>query len=119
MQNTTENNKLIAQFMGKEWHKEFFKEVSIISPSNISYQFHDDWNWLMKAVEKVETISNDKQFYIIVEYDNRKEFKGWSYRIDQWLKTILTDDNKVSTKIEATYNACISFIKWYNLNKSL
>jgi len=45
-------NKLIAEFMGDEWHKDFFKDVCIISPSNISYKFHNDWNWLMTVVIK-------------------------------------------------------------------
>jgi hypothetical protein len=48
-----ENNKLIAEFMGTEWHKDFFKDVCIISPSNISYKFHTSWDWLMPVVMKI------------------------------------------------------------------
>ena len=47
------NNKLIAEFMGAEWHKDFFKDVCIISPSNISYKFHTSWDWLMPVVMKI------------------------------------------------------------------
>lgn len=46
------NNKLIAEFMGAEWHKDFFKDVCIVSPSNISYKFHTSWDWLMPVIEK-------------------------------------------------------------------
>jgi hypothetical protein len=47
-----ESNKLIAEFMGAEWHKDFFKDVCIISPSNISYKFHTSWDWLMPVISK-------------------------------------------------------------------
>jgi len=50
-------NKLIAEFMGAEWHKDFFKDVCIISPSNISYKFHKSWDWLMPVVDKVEQVN--------------------------------------------------------------
>jgi hypothetical protein len=46
------NNKLIAEFMGSEWHKAWFKDVCIISPSNISYKFHSSWDWLMPVLKK-------------------------------------------------------------------
>jgi|13_taG_2_1085334.scaffolds.fasta_scaffold83507_2 hypothetical protein len=46
------SNTLIAEFMGAEWHKDFFKDVCIISPSNISYKFHTSWDWLMPVVHK-------------------------------------------------------------------
>lgn len=53
-----EENKLIAEFMGTEWHKnidlDFFKDVCIISSSNIPYKFHSSWDWLMPVVQKIE-----------------------------------------------------------------
>jgi len=58
------NNKLIAEFMGAEWHKDFFKDVCIISPSNISYKFHTSWDWLMPVISK---ITKDER-YIENEY---------------------------------------------------
>lgn len=80
-------------------------------------KFDTDWNWLMEVVEKIETISNGSQFYIIVEYDNREEFKGWFWRIDHFIKTLKSNDERVKTKKLATYNACVEFIKWYNQQK--
>jgi hypothetical protein len=52
-------NKLIAEFMGAEWHKDFFKDVCIISPSNISYKFHKSWDWLMPVCQKIDQYLED------------------------------------------------------------
>ena len=97
-----DNNKLIADFMGKEWHKEFFKDVFIISPSNITYKFDTDWNWLMPVVEKIETTNNGCTLVIIE--DER-------CHIDN--QNGIEIDSVGHTKIEATYNAVIEFIKQY------
>ena len=111
MENILENNKLIADFMGVKQHR--FDGLTKIEKV---LKYHTDWNWLMAVVEKIETMSNNDQFYIIVEYDNRDEFKGWIWRIDRFVKTLKVNDNRIKTKIEATYNACLEFIKWYNQN---
>ena len=98
----TNDNKLIAEFMGKEWHKSFFSDVFIISPSNITYKFDSDWNWLMEVVKKIEFLGNDiaiTNSYIQIAFDNGNQF-------------IVIEE--VNVKIEATYNACVEFIKRYN-----
>jgi hypothetical protein len=92
-----EDSKLLAEFMGKEWHNSFFAGVSIISPSNITYKFDTDWNWLMQVVEKIE---------------------GLGYRVEivnstSKIEPIITHSEYI-TKIEAVYNACVEFVKWYN-----
>ena len=69
--------------MGAEWHKDFFKDVCIISPSNISYKFHTSWDWLMPVVRKIE-----KQNELIGAHI-------------------------LSTDIDATYKAVVKFIKNY------
>lgn len=96
----TETNKLIADFMGKEWHKSFFSDVFIISPSNITYKFDTDWNWLMEVVEKIESIGYsveivNNECYIHNQNDFDMGFIG-------------------TTKIESTYDACVKFIKQNN-----
>lgn len=84
-------------------------------------QFHKDWNWLMEVVEKIETISEFNrlpEFFIM--YDNREEFKGWYWSIEipkKFNKECYKHNNREKTKIEAVYNACVEFIKWYNENK--
>ena len=86
------SNILIAEFMGAEWHKDFFKDVCIISPSNISYKFHTSWDWLMPVVQKclnvyhIELMNDDLNFEI---YDSIGDIKN-------------------------TYKAVVEFIKEYN-----
>lgn len=107
MKNTTENNRLIAEFMGYKviknppiiddvivWHKGIdisFPDNTLIE-SNLVY--HNDWNWLMSVVEK---IANIKGFHDI-ESD--------------------LANTKATAKIEDVYSSCISFIEWYNENKT-
>jgi len=92
--NTTENNKLILEFMG-EPHKVW---------QDLAY--HSDWNWLMEVVEKIENLGSKSA---IVNHLGKHIF------------TVSLNDNIISedgnTKIEAVYNACVEFIKWYNENK--
>jgi hypothetical protein len=99
--NTTENNKVIAEFMGMKpinknesngiWNCTIkahgFNIVQHLS-------FHSDWNWLMEVVEKIERVGKT-EFKFSVEFEKVK----------------------LSSNIESVYNACIEFIKWYNENK--
>ena len=134
--NTTENNKLIAEFMefkqckgirsasGKYfdyWAKENFsciEEQEIQIESEWGYglveqdllfaeqlKFHKDWNWLMEVVEKIESIG--------FTFETKK---NWA-RITRKGENIILRWEEDKTKIEAVYNACIEFIKWYNENK--
>ena len=100
------DNKLIAEFMG----------LTIIT-DNISYfdtnykalkNYHSDWNWLMQVVEKIESLGytidvTGSNVYINHSDDEFKQIAGFS---------------DTYSKIEAVYNACLEFIKWYN-NKNL
>ena len=96
MQNTSKNirlltlnNKLIAEFMGKDHEL----NQCISAP-----QYHKEWNWLMPVVEKMQKI---------VMEDSTDEL----YNSEQW-------DNVthflVQINIESTYKAVVEFIKWYN-----
>ena len=108
----TENNKIIAKFMGAT----LTKDLQIMYPvyeGDSSYvkdlKYHLDWNWLMEVVEKIESILPDDSI-ITIEYKN-------------CFIPILDDEEPFTiegggkTKIEAVYNACLEFIKWYNENK--
>ena len=124
---TIENNKLIAEFMGvfdkilstgniHSWSDAPFyyttedtREKVIKNISKYS-KYSKDWNWLMEVVEKIENLSKEGETYMfsITKFSARVTYKG-SRIVD------LPIDN---TKIEAVYNACVEFIKWYNENKS-
>ena len=89
--NTTENNKIIAEFMGmKPISKNETDGIWNCTIKAHGYNivqhlsFHSDWNWLIEVVEKIE---------------------GLNYEF------ILT------TNIENTYNACVTFINWHNKQK--
>jgi hypothetical protein len=98
------DNKLIAKFMG----------LTIIT-DNISYfdtnykplkKYNEDWNWLMEVVEKIENLE-DGEFSVEIT-NNCCEINGFE------IHTNLFICNNSETKIQAVYNACVDFIKWYN-----
>jgi len=121
-----ENNKLIAEFLNWEFDAiEFIapKEFETIIPFNhqskktkalecfttsiykvIDLKFHSDWNWLVEVVEKIESLRYNIMIgnvICIIERNNG-------------LDSIMIREE---TKIEAVYNACVEFIKWYNEQK--
>ena len=113
--NTTENNKLIVQFMELKPIKvntDFYALAKnhvhvtgkntdiVISGFSECAKYNSDWNWLMEVVEKIESIKGTQIFINGISCEVM--FKG---------KVISKHFN---TKIEAVYNACIEFIKWYN-----
>ena len=106
-----EGNKLIAEFMGAEWHKDFFKDVCIISPSNISYKFHTSWDWLMPVIEKIK---------ILVMEDDSDELYNSEEKVWDKISEALYWDNITHTlvqiEIKSVYQAVVEFIKEYNQN---
>ena len=102
---TEETNKLIAEFLG--WSKKINKEeeeipfynlpIKFRNPNGIKeyipiegFIFESDWNWLMQVVGKIKPLVSESEF---------------NYRIGKHL---------LNLNIEAVYNACVAFIKWYN-----
>jgi hypothetical protein len=68
---TTENNKLIAEFIGynkttmNNGKKELWTIGSTSDDKNYfefvdGLKFHTDWNWLMEVVEKIESLGSSK-----------------------------------------------------------
>ena len=104
---TTDNNKLLAEFMGyvnlTPTDKDFNiyegtnKVIGKLIETNFEKRFHTDWNWLMEVVEKVESLGC------------RVEIINSTSKIEP----IITHSEYI-TKIEAVYNACVEFVKWYN-----
>jgi hypothetical protein len=104
----TENNKIIAEFLCTTQKTEGLDDCYILK--SMAYhiedlKFNTDWNWLMEVVEKIESLD-----FILPsqEYGQYKAMK---------IEDALTIKYKDTTKIEAVYNACVEFIKWYNENK--
>ena len=105
---TTENNKIIAEFMGMKPHNKndlegfWTNTIKVHEFNNVmNLKFHSDWNWLMEVVEKIESLGN---FNVSIEFGNCT------------ISGTFTVSKTNKTKIEAVYNACLAFIEWYNEN---
>lgn len=121
MENITENNKLIAEFMGFEKTKQgglyispdgfewerFLDVENYILPNQ--FLFHSSWDWLMKVVEKIENLQDENSCAI---YNVRIEQCFVEIIINHISETIVEVDS--NSKIQAVYQACVEFIKWYN-----
>lgn len=92
---------------------------------NVSDLSYRTWNWLMKVVEKIEATDCSRFSYSWKQgekiYYNFQcpevEINGNSCDIyfDQILDPILCISENTSTdKLDATFKACVEFIKWYN-----
>jgi len=106
------NNKLIAEFMGlcplsrsgfiSDKKQEYYGSLSDL-------QYHTSWGWLMPVVEKIEctTIDNndnsDNFFNVMIEV--------FECNINGGNICICENGN---TKLEATYDAVVEFIKQLN-----
>jgi hypothetical protein len=119
--NRLESNKLLAEFMGvfdkilstqniHSWSDAPFyyttensKEKVIENISNY-VKYDTDWNWLMQVVEKIE---NYNEFANVL-------FAPQGCAIDVYIENGFAFSNDCNTKIEAVYNACVEFVKWFN-----
>lgn len=132
MENILENNKIIAEFL--EFKKVNFLNgcYTFIIPDYLSHGeyknltlednkevvawdvenliFHNDWNWIMQVVEKIESLN-----FVVQIHLNSCFIKEFEHFINN--KAIWRGKSHAENKIEAVYSACIEFIKWYNINK--
>ena len=99
--NTQENNKLIAEFLGKDHEL----NQCISAP-----QYHTDWNWLMPVVDRIESLGHE--FFIV---ENRVEV---AHNTDHSIETII-DFTFHGGKRGATYRGVVEFINQYNKNESI
>ena len=104
---TTENNKIIVEFM--EW--DILNDMTYSKATKGKWieldklKFHSNWNWLMEVVEKIESLG----YWTELLGGCHQEFRIG--KINQ-IKEFINKDG--SDKKEAVYNTCLEFIKWYN-----
>lgn len=107
--NTTENNILIAEFMGLELrdktyfiaNSELKPVMGIIGKTSNELLFHCSWNWLMPVIGRCEEI--------------RLNSKGSETHYDRMMETIM--NRLIQLDILSTFKNVVEFIKWYNENK--
>jgi|SRR6478736_7922342 len=113
---SVQNNKLIALFMGAEDMQTYlsFKHIkhdSLPIKGQWYYMFTElqydkSWDWLMPVVEKIEQLLPDDS---IITIEHKRCYIPTIYNE-------ITIEGNADTKLRATYNAVIGFIRWYNKN---
>lgn len=123
---TTENNKIIAEFM--EW--DILNDMTYSKATKGKWieldklKFHSNWNWLMEVVEKIESLD----FNVSIFRHQNKQLCCISIPIldgqDEGIELVkevtgekFSLDISGANKIETVYTACVEFIKWYNEQK--
>lgn len=118
---TTESNRLIAEFMGVKMHidadnpnnYERYVQIPNTSCPNGYHvkeaRYDSSWDWLMPVVDKIESLG----FW--------SEIQGGVQAVTIFGKVntgvdIISEDDKGYTKIQSVYAAVIRFINWHNQN---
>jgi hypothetical protein len=86
------------------------------------FEFSTNWNWIMRVIEKIESIYDDYRGYFRVHISsNNCVIQGTKFRSDpENFHPTFFSDHTLSTKIESTVHAINNFLNWYNnYSKSL
>jgi hypothetical protein len=122
---TEEGNKLIAEFMGatpcivriKSIGDEQGYECDEYKLPISELEYHSSWDWLMPVVEKiVNEVDNEMGWW---EAYSEKPF---GHQVEIWGRDVLEPIIRVHSKtslLEATWQAVVQFIQWYNQSKNL
>ena len=97
--NTTENNKLIAEFMGYEWFEVNKPYIAVREINGGIKHFQTDWNDLMQVVQKINNQNNVVQIHennVMVVNNTKGE---------------VIVDVVSGSMLEATYEAVVEYIK--------
>lgn len=104
---TTDNNILIAEFMGIDYNPEgerkYNKETGAWTYTNVFY--HTSWDWLMPVMDKIETLGYSVN--ITSKTVAIMQGHGAVYATNVYISDGLT-------KIKAAYETVVEFIKWHN-----
>lgn len=110
--NNTENNRLLAEFLGWEeqkypterWFGHWFEPSG---KHHIHLHFDTDWNWIMLVVDKIENLG----FNVTIG-------AGEYCRIGESFATpdfdVEIEIEYDGSKLDCVYSACVAFVKEYN-----
>ena len=125
-----EGNKLIEKFLaGESWIESEFQARGVDNKN-----YHNDWNWLMRAVEKIEAIDENLMdgsglniHFTIGKRATRVVYDWATYSIISPLNALSEDFEKFNnsfkdyrhsifdeSKLLSTFQAVVDFITWYN-----
>lgn len=113
MKTTEEKNRMIAEFIGHV-RSGFNGELVFNTETREEFEveqlkYHTSWDWLMPVVEKIEILGyHVETTTTLIGIRNPKHNKDF-YVVGVNIENL--------SKIEASYNAVIQFIEWYNENK--
>lgn len=115
-QNTIENNKLLAEFMGWEFgryehlpnkcYKGVFNSAEEMGQHLDQMRYDSDWNWLMEVVEKINNLHIKGSPEIRIGKFFTEVFFDGKFSVFHITKTV--------NKIQTVYFSCLEFIKWHN-----
>ena len=108
----TENNKLIAEFMGNRNYlynndkSSMYFILTNTAGEELIVNYDNDWGLLMEVVEKIESLGYKINNFSINNYIYIGK--------DDVASVIINEPNL--TKKEAFYQAVVKFVNWYNEN---
>lgn len=90
----TQNNKLIAEFMGDK------HSLAVNKVNENGGHYYTSWDWLMPVVEKIGQMGNKGSLECPIRLKSAEQFKHCS----------------IWSPIKAVYYDVVDFINWYNEN---
>lgn len=122
-----EGNKLIAGFMGGKYrkaNKQRFIGERFFDLQDKGYyylvsdlKYHSSWDWLMPVVEKIFKMSEPETNHEVSEYVTEYFFRTFGMQDDKHQFLVRINGfslHESKSLIEATWQAVIEFINWYN-----
>ena len=119
MKNIEENNRLIALFMAAGTPEEAVLKHDLQKAGTVeSMQYHEDWNWLMEVVEKINSFNepdNEDAFtYNVIIRADRCQIVTCEDSVLGY--SVIVDNDNGTSLIEMAYQTIVEFIKWHNEN---
>jgi hypothetical protein len=78
-------------------------------------QYHTSWDWLMPVIEKILAMYDSQCSFEHPKYLNIDNKHRFSFNLIDDCRG--SQSGEGNTLIEASYNAVVKFIKWYNNKK--